>query len=137
MQTKSFLKSFAILSAPVLFYCIPLFLGFTWNAIGPGVGPPNIYTQPESYSGRHADGSLSIDILTPSIYSLPYDVRLRRYIKEGYLPLWNPDQALGVPFSAQGEGSPYFPLQIIRSVLPQIYANYVTFLGFYLAAIFL
>lgn len=137
MQSKSYIRSLVVLSIPILFYCIPLFLGYAWNTIGPGVGPYNIYTQPEPYSGRYADGYLTLEPQTPSVYNLPYDVRLRRYIVNCYLPLWNPDQALGVPFSAQGEGSPYFSLQILRSVLPQIYANYVTFFGFFLAAIFL
>lgn len=137
MQLKSYLRPLVILSLPMLFYLIPLFLGYAWNTIGPGVGPANVYTQPGSYKGRHAGGYLSIDTLTPNIYNLPYDVRLRRCIGNRYLPLWNPWEALGVPFSAQGEGSPYFPLGILRSLLPQIYANYVTFLGFFLAAIFL
>lgn len=137
MQYKNHIQYLVILSIPILFYSLPLFFGYAWNIISPGVGPDHIYNHPENYQGRYANAAISIDTLTPSIYNLPYDVRLRQYIMEKDLPLWNPEQALGVPFSAQGEGSPYFPLQIIKSILPQIYANHVTFIGFFLAALFL
>jgi len=105
--------------------------------MGYGVGDHNIYNRPEGYNGRYPDGYLSIEAMTPMIYNVPYDVTLRRYIFNGQLPLWNTNKGIGTPFAAQGEGSPYFPLAVIRSLLPYNYWNYVTFLGFFLAAIFL
>ena len=55
------------------------------------------------------------------IYNVPYDITLRRYILNGKLPLWNSNKGIGTPFAAQGEGSPYFPLTIIRALLPYIF----------------
>jgi hypothetical protein len=121
-------------------YSIPLLFGYTWNAIGPEVGPTYPSYIPhlsEIYKGRRPSSFLSIDVQTPYSYNLPYDVRVRKYILDGNLPLWNPDMALGVPFSAQGEGSPYFALQILRSLCPYIYANHITFLGIFISTIFL
>jgi len=140
MQTKSFLKSLGILSTPICFYCIPLFLGCAWNVIGPEVDPTYPSYIPhlsEIYNGRRPSSFLSIDVQTPYTYNLPYDVRVRKYIADGNLPLWNPDMALGVTFSAQGEGSPYFPLQILKSLFPYVYANHITFLGIFASTIFL
>lgn len=105
--------------------------------MGYGVGDHNIYNRPEGYNGRYPDGFLSMESMTPMIYNVPYDVTVRRYILNGQLPLWNTNKGIGTPFAAQGEGSPYFPLTIIRSLLPYTYWNYVTFLGFFLAALFL
>ena len=105
--------------------------------MGPGVGPEHIYNRPEVYAGRYPNGYLSIDSLTPAVYNVSYDVSVRRYIIDRHLPLWNPGQALGIPFAAQGEGSPYFLFEILRSVLPYGYANYITFLNFFFAAIFM
>ena len=130
-------RNILILSMPVLFFCIPLFLGYDWNIMGYGVGDHNIYNRPLDYNGRYPDGFLAIESMTPMIYNVPYDITLRRYILNGKLPLWNSNKGIGTPFAAQGEGSPYFPLTIIRALLPYIYSNYVTFFGFFLAAIFL
>lgn len=105
--------------------------------MGYGVGDHNIYNRPEGYNGRYPDGYLSIESMTPMIYNVSYDVTLRRYILNRQLPLWNSNKGMGTPFAAQGEGSPYFPLAIVRSLLPYNYSNYVTFLGFFLAAVFL
>ncbi|KAF0144477.1 MAG: hypothetical protein FD156_1781 [Nitrospirae bacterium] len=131
------LRNLLVLGMPVLFLCIPLFLGYNWNIMGYGVGDHNIYNRPEGYNGRYPDGYLSIESMTPMIYNVSYDVTIRRYILNRQLPLWNSNKGIGTPFAAQGEGSPYFPLTIIRSLLPYNYWNYVTFLGFFLAAIFL
>lgn len=105
--------------------------------MGRGVGDHNVYNRPEGYNGRYPDGYLSIESMTPMIYNVSYDVTLRRYMVKGHLPLWDSNKGVGTPFAAQGEGSPYFPLTIIRSLLPYTYANYVTFIGFFVAAIFL
>src|SRR5262249_10302245 len=43
------------------------------------------------------------------------------------LPLWNPYSGLGQPFAAQGEGGPYFPIAVLRSLLPSSWSNLVTF----------
>lgn len=105
--------------------------------MGIGLGENNIYNRPEGYKGRYPDGQLSMESMTPMIYNVPYDITLRRYIINKQLPLWNKNKGIGTPFAAQGEGSPYFPLNLIRSLLPYKYWNYVTFLGFFIAAVFL
>ena len=138
------IKSLFILGMPMLFYCIPLLLGYSWNTIATDPGSfnsafsnPNLFTNPSSYTGRHPDGPISIDLQTPYTYGLAYDSSLRRYIKNGQLPLWDPERGLGVPFLAQGQGGTFFPLQILRAVVPYKYANYINVISLYFAAIFM
>lgn len=129
-----------VLFAPLLFYLIPLFLGYTWSGLGanfPFASPYyGILHPPEGYKDRLPGHPYTLDGWAASVVNVPYNARIRNYLYGGYLPLWNPYQGLGQPFAAQGEGSPYFPLTILRALFPYSQANYVTFLGFYFATIF-
>lgn len=138
-------KKISILVAlflPLVVYLIPVWCGFTWSALGPnspGLGSRqfNSLNPPEGYQGRFPDQPITIEPWGASVINVPYTARLKQYLIDGSLPLWNPYQGIGQPFAAQGEGSPYFPLAILRAMIPYSQSNYVTFLGFYFAAIFL
>lgn len=125
------------LALPFLFYLIPLLLGFSWNALG----GPNPLNPPlpriEGYTGRTSDLPITAEAWGAAVVNLPFQARLRTYLRAGELPLWNPYQGLGQSFAAQGEGSPYFPFAIVRALIPYSMANYVTFLLYYLSSIFL
>jgi len=125
------------LALPFAFYFIPLFLGFSWNALG-GSNPLNPPLPPtEGYLGRTSDLPITAEAWGAAVVNLPFRARLREYIRHHELPLWNPYQGLGQPFAAQGEGSPYFPVAVVRAVLPYSFANYVTFASYYLSSVFL
>jgi hypothetical protein len=49
--------------------------------------------------------------------------------------LWNPYQGLGQPFAAEGEGNPFFPIAIVRSIVPYRLENCVTLGAYALAAL--
>ncbi len=53
------------------------------------------------------------------------------------MPLWNPYQGLGQPFAAMGEGSPYFPPAMIRSLAPYSLANVFLLAEIFLAQCFM
>lgn len=139
-QKKSYLF---ILAIPVLFFCLPLLLGYAWNsaAVIPGIGnpftSPNIFNNPEEFTGRHPNTTLSIDERTGSSYNLPYDVNLRYYLSQFELPLWNPFKGLGVPLSSQSEGSPYHLFNMFRAIIPGEYVNIITFIELYISGVFL
>jgi hypothetical protein len=121
------------LALPVLFYLVPLTLGYGWNSLY----GPNVLNPPEGYSGRLPDMPVTAEHWGAAVITVPFHARLRYYMTTFQLPLWNPYQGLGQPFAAQGEGSPYFPLTVLRALLPYSYANHVTFLAYYLSAVFL
>lgn len=132
-----------ILLIPVLFFCLPLLLGYAWNtaAVIPGINnpftSPNLFNNPEDYNGRHPNTTLSIDERTGSSYNLPYDVNLKYYLSQFELPLWNPFKGLGVPLSSQSEGSPYHLFNMFRAITPGEYVNVITFIELYISGVFL
>ena len=117
------LRTVGWLVVPLLGYLVPLFEGYAWNALGSGY---NLLDPPEGYTGRLPETRITVEAWGASVIVVPFHARLREYLTSGELPLWNPYQGLGQPFAAQGEGSPYFPLAIVRSLLPYSWANYVT-----------
>ena len=120
------------LGVPFAFYLIPVLAGYAWSARSPGT--PQV---PDSaYAGRDPDVSISIERYGTGVVFLPFQARLREYLQAGELPLWNPYQGLGEPFAAQGDGNPYFPVEIVRALLPYSLGNYVTFLEYYISAVF-
>ena len=140
--TSTKLLFLAVLFLPLVVYLIPMFSGYAWSALGPnspGLGSRqfNSLNPPEGYRGRIPDQPITIEPWGASVINVPYNARLKQYLLSGSLPLWNPYQGIGQPFAAQGEGSPYFPLAILRALVPYSQSNYITFLGFYIAAIFL
>ena len=124
------------LALPMLFYLVPLFEGYAWSALGPGYQPHNVLNPPEEYRGRLPQTRITAESWGSSVVNVPFHARSRRYLLDEDLPLWNPYSGLGQPFAAQGEGSPYFPVSIVRSMLPYSLANYVTVAFIYLSGVF-
>jgi len=48
----------------------------------------------------------------------PWLIHLRRELRSGRLPLWNPHQFAGAPFWANGQSAPLFPLHVLFALLP-------------------
>ena len=126
----------AWLALPMLFYLVPLFEGYAWSALGPGYLPHNVLNPPEEYRGRLPQIRITAESWGSSVVTVPFHARSRQYLLAGELPLWNPYSGLGQPFAAQGEGSPYFPVSVVRSLLPYSLANYVTVAFIYLSGVF-
>ena len=119
----------------MLFYLVPLVEGYAWSNIGPSYLPFNVLNPPEEYRGRLPSTRITAEAWGASVVIVPFQVRLRDYLLAGELPLWNPYQGLGQPFAAQGEGSPYYPLEVMRALLPTSKSNYLTAVEVYVSAI--
>jgi hypothetical protein len=117
------------------FYWIPNVLGYGWSPAG---GPRFLYAGPGPTIRTPAYGyqSITAEAWGAAIISVPFNAHLRDYLHHTELPLWNPYQALGQPFAAQGEGSPYSPLAIIRALLPLFLHNFYNTLLFAASALF-
>ncbi|MBV9578173.1 MAG: hypothetical protein JO057_06240, partial [Chloroflexi bacterium] len=124
----------AWLALPFVFYLIPLALGYSWNALGANY---NVLDPPEGYVGRVPDLRITVEAWGASVLTVPLHARLNAYLHQAEIPLWNPYQGLGEPYQAQGDGSPYSPPEILRSLLPYSLENSVTFLSYYVSAVFL
>ena len=122
------------LAVPFALYLVPLLGGYAWNTISPMT--PNA-TGFDAYGGRRPELPITVETYGTGVVAVPFQARLREYLRAGELPLWNPYQGLGQPFAAQGEGGPYFPLAIVRSLIPYRFANFVTVAGYYLSAVFM
>ncbi len=48
----------------------------------------------------------------------PWLLHLRRELRAGRLPFWNPHQSAGAPFWANGQSAPLFPLHLLFAALP-------------------
>lgn len=118
------------------FYWIPNVLGYGWSPAG---GPRLLYAGPGPTVRVPAYGyqSITAEAWGAAVISVPFNAQLRGYLRHAELPLWNPYQALGQPFAAQGEGSPYSPLAIVRSLLPLSFDNFYNTLLFVVSALFL
>jgi len=123
----------ALLAVPFIYFAIPLAEGRAWNAIGPY--PFHIFNPPEGYDGPLPNLPITAESWGASVVVLPFHARVQSYLRNFTLPLWNPYQGLGQTFAAQGEGCPYFPVAILRALLPYPDANVVTLAFCYLAAI--
>ena len=124
--------SAAILAAPFLFYLVPFLAGYGWSAVNPRTPA---YPGMTSLSDRQPAVTTAVEHYGTGVVAVPFQARLRAYLRDGDLPLWNPYSGLGQPFAAQGEGSPYFPLAILRSLLPASWSNLVTFASIGISAI--
>lgn len=119
---------------PLAFYLLPLLVGYSWNALGSN---NNVLNPPEGYEGRRPGLPITVEPWGTSVIVAPYHARLKRYLQDHELPLWNPYQGLGQPLAAQGEGCPYSPISIMRAFLPYTASNYVTLLVLLGSAAFL
>jgi hypothetical protein len=48
----------------------------------------------------------------------PWQLFVRRELRAGRLPLWNPHQFAGAPFWSNGQSAPLFPLHLLFAALP-------------------
>jgi len=120
-----------LLLVPLLFYLVPFLFGYGWSTFGPLTpGFPGLPTPP----GRQPALPTAVEHYGTGVVVVPFQARLRAYLRDGDLPLWNPYSGLGQPFAAQGEGSPYFPLAVLRSTVPTSWSNLVTFAAIGLSA---
>lgn len=126
-------RPYVLLALPLLVYAIPVLAGYAWSAIDPFVPP---VTGAEGYHGRLPDAPTAVEWYGTGVVAVPFHARLRHYLRGGDLPLWNPYQGLGQPFAAQGEGCPYFPPSVLRSLLPYALGNVVTLGVCYLSCVF-
>jgi len=126
------LSSGAWLVLPLAFYLVPLLAGYGWTMFGPGT-PRMPY---DAGPTRLPDAQITVEGFGTSVVVVPLLARMRRYLLAGEPPLWNPYQGLGQPFAAQGDGSPYFPLAMVRALLPYDDGAYVTVLSFFLGGLF-
>jgi hypothetical protein len=133
-ETGKDVRYFLLMSLSLLVYFIPLILGFSWNSLEE---PYNALDPPENYIGRSAENRITVETWGAAVVSVPDHIKTRLYIKNGEWPLWNPYQGLGQPFAAMGEGSPYFPLAILRSLAPYSVSNFFLLVNVFLAQIFL
>jgi hypothetical protein len=114
---------------------IPVVLGFAWSAIGDPTHAYNVLDPPEGYTGRLPDSRITVEPWGASVVAVPFRLRLHEYLARAQLPLWNPYQGIGQPFAAEGEGNPFFPIAIVRAILPYQFENYVAFAAYALAAV--
>ncbi len=112
------------LLAPFVFYLVPFVAGYGWTALSPMT--PGFAGMAQA-PGRQSMHPTAVEHYGTGVVVVPFQARLRAYLRDGDLPLWNPYSGLGQPFSAQGEGSPYFPAAVLRSLLPTSWSNAVTF----------
>ena len=120
------------LVAPLAFYLVPMFAGYGWTMFGPNTPRIPYDAQP----ARLPEAAITVEAFGTSVVVVPLLARLRQYLGAGEPPLWNPYQGLGQPFAAQGDGSPYFPLALVRGLLPYDLGGYVTVAAFLLGGIF-
>jgi hypothetical protein len=125
------------LALPMLLYLVPLFEGYAWSALGPSYLPFNVLNPPEEYRGRLPATRITAEAWGTSVVLLPLRARIRDYLLAGELPLWNPYQGLGQPFAAQGEGNPFFPMAMLRSLLPYSKENVITVGVIYVSSVFM
>jgi hypothetical protein len=112
-----------LLLVPFVFYLVPFLAGYGWSALTPPTPRFAGMTTPE----RQSEIPTAVEWYGTGVVVVPFQARLRAYLREWELPLWNPYSGLGQPFAAQGDGSPYFPAAVLRSLLPTSWSNLVTF----------
>ena len=123
----------ALMACALFVYLVPVLLGFAWNSLG---SPYNALDPPERYIGRSADSRIAVEAWGAAVVSVPNHIKTHIFAKSGELPLWNPYQGLGQPFAAMGEGNPYFPPAILRSIAPYSMANWFSILNVFISQIF-
>ena len=110
---------------PFIFYLVPFVAGYGWSAQSPMTPRfAGMATAP----GRQSILPTAVEHYGTGVVVVPFQARLEAYLWDGELPLWNPYSGLGQVFAAQGEGSPYFPMAILRALLPSSWSNAITFL---------
>ena len=67
-------------------------------------------------TGNPAEGNPLLRDVTYQIQ--PWQLFVRRELRAGRLPLWNPHQFSGAPFWSNGQAAPLFPLHLLFAALP-------------------
>lgn len=107
--------------------------GWAWCVIGlagmlllaPALLLPSGIPSPAAAAGSMAPwtGTLDAEAGNPTLVDVtfqiqPWLVHLRRELRCGRLPYWNPYQFSGAPFWANGQSAPLFPLHLLVALLP-------------------
>lgn len=120
---------------PACFYVIPNALGYGWNAAGV---PRLLLADPRPTTRVPAtDFTITAESWGAAVISEPFNARVADYVRNTELPLWNPYQALGEPYAAQGEGNPLSPISVVRALLPDQLHNVYSTLIFAASGVFL
>jgi hypothetical protein len=110
----------ACLAFAASFYLVVNVGGHAWNALA---GPGALISNRPAIRGPAAGFTTTAESWGAAVISVPFNARVGDYLHKFELPLWNPYQALGQPFAAQGDGSPYSPLAVFRSLLSEAAHN--------------
>src|ERR1700741_2120231 len=85
------------LSVATGLYLIPGILGYGWNSTpGPSLLNAHDITQ------RFPAIDITAEPWGASVLLTPSESRLRQFVANGQMPLWNPYQGMGEPYAAQG-----------------------------------
>jgi hypothetical protein len=114
-------------------YILPQLLGFGWSA----VGAYNSLNPPENYLSRGADSRITVEAWGASVVTVPSQIKSRFITSDGEWPFWNPYQGLGQPLAAMGEGNPYYPPSLLRSIFPYSWMNLFLVLNVFVSQLFL
>ncbi len=128
------MRAILLMAAVLLVYTIPIALGYSWSALGSSY---NALDPAEGYAPHPQGTRLTVEAWGASVVSVPDHIKTRLYLTTGQLPLWNPYQGLGQPMAAMGEGSPYFPPAMLRSLAPYSWENAFLVVEIFIAQLFL
>ena len=108
-------------------------IGLAWALSGlaalallaPALSLPTGIPSPAATLAEHApwQGSGDPAAGNPTLRDVTYQIQpwllyLRQELRAGRLPFWNPHQASGTPFWANGQSAPLFPLHLLFVALP-------------------
>jgi hypothetical protein len=108
-------------------------IGVPWAAVGlagiallaPALALPTGIPSPAATLGAlppwqgTADPARGNPVLQDVTFQIePWLLFLRRELRAGRLPFWNPHQSSGAPFWANGQSAPLFPLHLLFAALP-------------------
>ena len=104
--------------------CIALALAAT-ALLAPALALPTGIPSPAATLAAHppwlgtGDPAAGNPLLRDVTYQIqPWQLFLRRELRAGRLPLWNPHQFAGAPFWSNGQSAPLFPLHLLFAALP-------------------
>ncbi len=100
---------------------IPLFaLVLLWPALGSDriLAPLDTLAAFEPWSSTRPEPPSNPLLLDQAIVTIPWLDRTARGLRQGELPLWNPDNYLGQPLHASASGALAFPLSFLYYLFP-------------------
>lgn len=110
-----------------------LFCGVTTNAITTsGVLDEGAY----GYHGVRPSDSYTRDPLGSMAGDLANEVYTRNSLKSGVLPYWNPYQGLGYPYMSDPSSNVFYPINLLRLVVPIAYWDLIGLLHLFLLGYF-